>query len=274
MGLLGWIFVAGLAAPALWLARERQRRRRRIRRLRDVLLQVNATGERFDPGTLDDIPPPAARYLRHALAPDALLARTADLHVVGRLRVGSKGDWVPFEGRERISAERGFLWQGRLAALRRLWVEGAEWLVGDDAGAEYAAAGWLPVVNEHHESLARSSAGRLLTDLVWLPGALTPQRGARWATGDADKAVVTPAGSATPLSVDVAEDGRLREVSLVRRRIADDGRVSVCPFGLVIEAEERFGDTVVPVRVTAVWGLGTDDHEECFRAEVNDVRWL
>lgn len=274
MELLGWTFLAGLAALAFWLVRNRRLRRRRIRRLRDVLLQVNAAGERFDVATLDGLPSPAARYLRRALMPDAPLARTADLHLVGRLRVGAGGDWVPFEARERISAERGFLWHGRMAAMRRLSIEGAEWLVGDDAGAEFAAAGWLSVVDVHDESLARSSAGRLLTDLVWLPGALTPQRGARWSMGDADKAIVTPAGSATPLSIDVAEDGRLREVSLVRRRISDDGRISVSPYGLVIEAEERFGDVVVPVRVTAVWGLGTDDHEECFRAQVNDICWL
>jgi hypothetical protein len=273
MALIGWLLLLGLAVGCGWLARLRLGRSRRFARVRDVLLQTNVGGDTFRPETVDGLPVPAARYLRHAIEPGAALARSVDVHMVGKLRVGAD-DWVPFEARERICPERGFIWQARTAALRRLALEGADWLLGEDAGIEYALAGWWPVVTHRGGDLARSAAGRLLVDLVWLPGALTPQRGANWSSGDPDRAVVTLPGSATPMTVCVAADGGLREASIVRRRFAPDGRISVAPYGVSVEASARFDGLCVPTRLVAAWGIGTDAREDFMRVEVDDIRWL
>jgi hypothetical protein len=161
----------------------------------------------------------------------------------------------------------------RASGSRRLCLEGADWLLGEEAGSEFALGGWWPALREGGEEVARSAAGRLLVDLLWLPSALTPQRGANWASGDEHRAVVTPSGSTTPMSVLVDASGAPRQVSLVRRRIAADGRISVSPYGAIIEAEERFDGLTVPVRMIGVWGIGTDDYYEFFRGEVTDIEW-
>jgi hypothetical protein len=198
---------------------------------------------------------------------------SVDVHMVGKLRVGAD-DWVPFEARERICPERGFIWQARTAALRRLTLGGP---TGCSARTRASSTRWGAGGRSSRIAaaiVARSAAGRLLVDLVWLPGALTPQRGASWSSGDPDRAVVTLPGSATPMTVCVAADGGLRDVSIVRRRFAPDGRISVAPYGVSVEASARFDGLCVPTRLVAAWGIGTDAREDFMRVEVDDIRWL
>jgi hypothetical protein len=256
-----------------WLARARRLRRECRDRVRETLLQANVGDERFVAGSVGGLPDPAARYLRHALAPDAPLARSVDVRMSGTMRVAAD-EWVPFEARQRICPERGFIWEARVAVLRRLSVEGADWLFGDEAGIEYALEDWWPVVGRRGQETARSALGRLLVELVWLPSALTPQRGAHWARGDADRAVVTPSGSKSAMTVAVDADGRLREASIVRRRVAANGESSIAPYGISVESEARWGEFIVPDRLTAAWGIGTDDREDFMRINVDDLRWL
>lgn len=273
MPLIVLLSLLPLLAGIGWLARARRLRRERRDRVREVLLQANVGGDRFNADSVDGLPDPAARYLRHALAADAPLARSVDIRLSGSLRVGTD-DWVPFEARQRICAERGFIWEARIAVLRGLGVEGADWLFGDEAGVEYALEDWWPVVGRQGPDTARSALGRLMVELIWLPSALTPQRGARWARGDADRAVVTPSGGKTPLTIAVGDDGRLREASVMRRRVAANGETSIASYGASVEQEERWGDLVVPARLTAAWGIGTDDREDFMRITVDDLRWL
>ena len=267
--LLLLLVLAGLG----WLARARRLRTERFNRVHDVLLQVNVGEEQFRTDSLDLLPVPAQAYLRHALEPGAPLARSADLRMSGTLRV-AEDDWVPFEARQRICAERGFIWESRIAVLSHLHVQGGDWLLAEDAGIEYALAGWWPVLGRRGPDVARSALGRLMVELVWLPSALTPQRGANWSRGDTDRAVVKLAGSATPMTVVVADSGRLVGASVLRRRISANGEISLGSYGVTVEAEERFDGCRVPSRLVAAWGIGTDDHEDFMRVAVDDIRWL
>lgn len=273
MPLLTLLILLGVLTGLGWLARARRLRAERRARLGDLLVQANAGDDRFVADSVDGLPVPAANYLRHALAADTALPRTADIHMSGSLKVGAE-DWVPFEARQRICAERGFIWEAHITALGRLQVAGADWLFGDDAGVEYSLGGWWPILARGGEDMARSAIGRLVVELIWLPSALTPQRGARWARGDADRAVVTPSGSATPMTVVVADDGRLREASIMRRRVAANGETSLSSFGVSVEEEACFGDLRVPSRLVAAWGIGTDDRQDFMRVAVDDIRWL
>ncbi len=273
MPLIALLALLVALAGAGWLARARRLRDEHRARLRDVLLQPNVGGDRFHVATVDALPTPAANYLRRALAPDAPLARSVDVRMSGRLRVAAD-DWVPFEARQRICAERGFLWEARVGVLRRLGVHGADWLLGDEAGVAYHLADWWPVIDQRRPEMARSALGRLMVELIWLPSSLTPQRGATWVSGDSDRAVVTPSGGKVAMSVAVADDGRLREISTVRRRFSANGETSIAPYGVSVQADERWGDFCVPSRLVAAWGIGTDDREDFMQVSVDDIRWF
>lgn len=273
MSVVTLFVLLGLLTGLGWLARARRLRMERCARLNDLLVQVNAGDDRFILDSIDGLPLPARTYLRHALAPGAPLPRSADVRMTGSLLVGGE-DWVPFEAHQRICAERGFIWEAKIAALNRLQVEGTDWLFGEDAGVEYTLGGWWPLLERRNADIVRSALGRLMVELIWLPSALTPQRGARWARGDSDRAVVTPAGSATPMTVVVADDGRLREASIMRRRVAANGETALSSYGVSVEAEAGFGELRVPSRVVVAWGIGTDDREDFMRVAVDDIRWL
>jgi hypothetical protein len=273
MPLIALLLMLAALSGLGWLARARRLRREHRARIRKVLSQANVGGECFAAETLDALPDPAARYLRRAVAAGAPLARSVDVRMTGSLRVGVD-DWVPFEARQRICAERGFLWEARVGVVGRLRTHGADWLVGEEAGMAHALADWWPLLRQNGGETARSALGRFVVELIWLPSALTPQRGAKWMRGDANRAVVTPAGGKSTVAVAVAEDGRLIEVSTVRRRLSPNGESLVAPFGLVIESEQRWGDYVVPAKLVAAWGIGTDDREDFLRLSVDDIRWL
>lgn len=273
MPVVSLLVLLGLLSGLGWLARARRLRAERFARLNDLLVLANAGDDRFIVDSIDGLPVPAASYLRHALPADTPLPRSADIRMSGTLKVG-ENDWVPFEAHQRICAEQGFIWEVRIAALRRLQVQGADWLFGDDAGIEYTLGGWWPILERRNADVARSALGRLMVELIWLPSALTPQRGARWARGDSDRAVVTPAGSSTPMTVVVDGDGCLREASVVRRRVASNGETSLSSYGVSVEAEARFGDFQVPSRLVAAWGIGTDDRQDFMRVAVDEIRWL
>jgi hypothetical protein len=273
MPLIALLALLGLLGGIGWLARARRLRAERFARIRQQLVHANAGDDRFIPDSIDGLPVPAALYLRHALAPGTPLPRSADILMSGSMRVADD-DWVPFRARQRICAERGFIWEVRIAALAHMQMRGADWLFGDEAGNEYALAGWWPVLERRSADVARSAIGRLMVELIWLPSALTPQRNAKWARGDSDRAVVTPAGNATPMTIVVGDDGRLREASVVRRRVDANGESSVCAYGVSIEAEQQFGGFHVPTRLVAAWGIGTDDRADFLRVSVDDIRWL
>jgi hypothetical protein len=256
-----------------WLARARRLRAERFAHIRQQLVHANAGDDRFISDSIDGLPVPAAIYLRHALVPGTPLPRSVDIRMSGTMRV-SDNDWVPFTARQLVCAERGFLWEARIAAMRHVEVCGAEWLFGEDGGSEYALAGWWPVLEQRSPDVARSAVGRLMVELIWLPSALTPQRGAQWTRGDSDRAVVRPAGNATPMTVVVGDDGRLREASVIRRRLNASGETSVCAYGVSVEAERQFGSIRVPTQVVAAWGIGTDDRTDFLRMSVDDIRWL
>lgn len=273
MPALSLLLLLPLLALVGLLARARRLRAARRRRVHDVLLQTNTGDECFLPDTLDALPFPAEKYLRHALVPGAPLSRSADIRMRGTLRVGAD-DWVPFEARQRINGERGFLWEARVGVLGRMTLDGADWLLADEAGAAWALADWIPAVEKDGAELARSASGRLLVELAWLPTTLTPQRGARWSRGDNQRAVVTIPGNAHPMTVAVRDDGRLLEASILRRRIGADGRSSVAPYGMIVEAEARFGDLTVPSELVLAWGIGTDDRYDFMRVVVEGIDWL
>jgi hypothetical protein len=66
----------------------------------------------FRPAHVDDIPVPAAAYLRHAIAPGTWLPSRIRLRMHGHIKVGV---WLPFEAEQVIDTELGFQWTASIA---------------------------------------------------------------------------------------------------------------------------------------------------------------
>ena len=265
-----------LLSAFLLLRRRRARVAELHRHVFNRLALPDVSGDVFSFRETALLPPPAERYLRHAIREGAPLAKTVDLHLLGEIRVRPDGDWFKFEAMERICPERGFLWQARIEGVGRAYAEGAEYFCDGDAASDFVVLGLLPLVRVQGGEFARSSAGRLVIESVWLPTCLTPTRGATWEPGDEHRATVRLPGLAeiSTLNVTVAESGALVDVSMMRHQGGEARSFGLMPYGVRVEKESRFGEYTIPAKIVATWGYGTDVAEEFMRVTVEDARFL
>lgn len=273
-----WVLViaACLAGLVMILRVRRDRMLALHRQIFNRLALPDVSGDVFEPKQTVLLPPPASRYLRHAIEPGAPLARTVDLHMIGEIRASESGDWFNFEAAQRICPERGFLWQARIEALGRLFAEGADYYCDGFAGSDFFIAGPWPLSHVKGGEFSRSAAGRLIIESIWLPTSLVAARGAEWTSGDQHRVTVRLPGQAesSSLNMTVAESGALVDVTMMRHLGGEGRSFGLMPYGLRVEAEKRFAEYTIPSRVSAVWGYGTDAAEEYLRIQIENARFL
>jgi len=277
IALIMLLLLVAIAAIVLGIGRLRYRRSRLgHRRIFNALAVPDLTGDRYDLRQLALLPEPAGRYLRHALPADGQLARTVDLYLVGKIRPRPQDEWIGFEAHERVCPGRGFVSESRLQGLGPVAVEGADYLLGDDAGSEYFLGGLLRLVNNHDQDLCLSAQGRLLLASVWLPSGLLPDSGVRWQPGDAAHvtAVVPAADSSVALNFTITETGALAEVVMMRHAdpVLGPGRRS--PFSIVAHSEGCWDGFTIPSRFTASWEHGTEAPFAFLEARVESARFF
>ena len=251
----------------------RSRRRRSARRAEvfDDLLTLDVSGREFRAPDLEGLPDRAAAWLRNALVPGQPVSLTVDVRLAGHIRAPGEDEWLPFRARQRVSAGKGFIWEGRLAALGPFFLSGAEWFRDGRHESRFDLQGLFPAVREGGEADGRAARSRFLLEHLWLPAALLPASGAAWSeTGDGLAAVV-PAGWNVPLGLGIEPGGVLRSASVLRFR-PDTGRMA--NFGLSVEREGDFDGHRLPARFAGGWDFGTDDYVETIRATVESVRYF
>ena len=120
----------------------------------------------------------------------------------------------------------------------------------------HRAFGRIPLVNETGPDLARSAAGRLVSELIWTPAvALHPA--VTWVAvdGHTATAVVPYGGENHEVSLAVDPAGAPQKVSMQRWARSDRGPYQQRQFGAEIHREATFAGFTVPTQVTA----GYDD---------------
>lgn len=229
--------------------------------------------QRFDPDTLEALPPPAQRYLANALPDGVALSSLVELEMDGTIKLG--GRWLRFTAHQILRGGVGFVWAPTVGG-RLIRFVGADVLGPDDARMEFRLHGRIPVVRASGDDVRRSAQGRLAAETVaWLPQALTPQAGARWVGVDDQWATVTLDAAGTPLDVHVCvdDDGRIRRLWLQRWK---DSAKPPCfaPFGGAVESVHTTADGVrIAATGTVGWDVGTADHAdgEFFRYRITNA---
>lgn len=214
----------------------------------------------------DSLPHPVRRYLAHAVPAGEAGIPGVRLTMSGRIKVGI---WLPFVATQRCDG-KSFVWRASvgLGPLRPLDVtdryEGGE---GSTCGKLLSR--WT-LFEQTDANVVRSAAGRAALEAMFAPRALLPGRGYAW-RAEADDHIVASA-EIPPEHVEVhlriAPDGRLLNVAAQRWREVTKGTFAYLPFGADIHAERRFGDVVIPSRVSAGWNYGTDRYSPFFKATI------
>lgn len=230
-------------------------------------LAAEPATERFLPERVADLPGPAQRYLRHAIRDGTPLATSVRLAMSGAIQTEAGGPWMSLKAEELLAPPRGFVWKAT-ARSGLLRLVGADTYVQGEGQLSFWLFGLFPVVRAAGEGVSRSSIGRLVGEAVWCPATLLPREGVSWEPIDDDRVRVTMTveGHPTPMTLDVAPDGRLREVVVLRYNESQKGFAQgEIPFGVVAEEEATFEGYTIPVRVRGGWGYGTGDYVESFR---------
>jgi hypothetical protein len=120
---------------------------------------------------------------------------------------------------------------------------------------------------------ARSGAGRAALEALWTPASLLPSRGVSW-RADSDGLLVAGwdiSPERPELHITIDADGAVRSWRAQRWR---DSGVGYQPFGADVDVERTFGELIIPSRLTAGWGHGTDRWAPFFKCEVTALERL
>jgi len=260
--LAGVLFLAVVALCVL-----RSRDNSRVNRIWSTLRVSAEPAAAFSPRMVADLPPVAQRYLLHAIKPETPLAERVEIGMSGEIKPA--GSWLPFKAKQTLARGRGFVWRAK-AKQGFVSMEVTDHYAAGGARVQVALFGLLPLVNASGPDIAKSAAGRLLGESVWLPAAFLPQNGAAWEEVDSSNAKVTLAVNdlATTLTLTVDGEGRLREVVFLRW---NDTEKAFVPFGVAVEEERTFGGYTIPSKLRAGWWYGTERYNEFFRATVEQA---
>jgi hypothetical protein len=213
------------------------------------------------------------RYFERAIAPGTALAARVRLRMHGEIKLNNH--WYPLEAEQVIHADRGMIWQARTRMAAGVVIKGSDRLV-DGAGAMlWRLFGLIPVMRASGADIARSGAGRMAAELVWLPSALCRQD-VTWTAFDAKcaQAHFTLQGYAITLNLVLDDRGRLNAVYLKRWGDVGSGDFREADFGGIVEAETTLAGYTIPSRLRIGWFFGTPRFEsegEFFRVAIDEA---
>lgn len=257
-----------LAASSLALGVRRLARDRTFDRLEHNLLAVpGVPSDVFTPALVAELPEPTRRYLLHAIAPGTPLASAVRLEMTGTMRPSPEGPAVDLRADEVLAPRRGFIWTAQ-ARMGGVPVRVRDHYYRGKGGVGVTLLGLVPLpTSGDADDVARSSHGRLVAEAVWCPIALV-HPSVTWEAIDADRARYTlyVDGEAEAVTVHVAPDGSLREVTLERWGDVEGPPARRIPYGFRVDAEGTFGGLTIPTRLVGGWHYGTDRFDEAAAA--------
>ena len=224
----------------------------------------------FDPDTLDDSLPLAQRYLRRAIAPGTPLASAVRLQMHGTIKLGHQ--WHFFTGEEVIRWQRGMIWRAT-TWMQGLPIFGADRLVDGVCDVRWKLLGLLPVMQASGKDVARSGAGRIQGEAVWLPSVFCNPE-VHWTELNASqvRADFTAFGEPAHLTLTLDVQGSIQRVAFQRWGNPEGGDYHYATFGVTAEASGTFEGYTIPTQIRAGWFLGTDRFEpegEFFRCTID-----
>jgi hypothetical protein len=222
------------------------------------LAAPTARPARFDPVGVAHLPAPARRWLGHAIAPGTPLLRSVELDMHGEIRLGS---WRSFEAREVLAPLDGFVWSVT-AHLAGLPVHGFDRHTRGSGQMRHRLFG-VPLVSAAGPDLTRSAAGRLTSEMAFVPAVGAVAEVAWRAVDDRDAvALLSCDGRIHEVTLTVGPSGALQRATIPRWARLGRGPYQEHVFTAVFHDEATFGGYTIPSRVTAGWGYCTGQWNE------------
>lgn len=229
----------------------------------------------FDAAMVDDLPEPARRFFRFAIAEGTPLLPVVDLKMSGQFSLGTKEapKYMDMQAHQVLAAPHGFVWKmsGRSGVMSLSGSDAAGW-------TRFWLAGVLPVARFGGTSdHSRAAFGRYVAEAVfWAPAAVLPGPNVSWEGVSANRAAVTlrHGALAQTVEVSVAADGRPTQVVFPRWSDANpEKKYRLQMFGGYLSAFKEVQGYRVPTHVEAGNFFGSDAYFPFFIADVNAVSY-
>ena len=204
---------------------------------------------------------PVERYLRHAIRDGAAEGPGVRLTMSGRIRVGP---WLLFKGVETCDG-RSFVWHARVAGGLLVVTDRFDRGAGSTEGRLF---GRRTLFRSAGPDTTRSAAGRAALEAIWAPRSLLPEHGVTWRAESDELIVASWEVPPERPEVHLLIDRRGAVCSSWAQRWRDGG---YAPCGCEVHEERRWGDLVVPSRVTVGWDFGTAAYRPFFTAQVEGL---
>lgn len=226
----------------------------------------------FDPSTIDGLPEPAQRWLRHAIEPGMPLFCAIEIQMSGEIKLGK---WRRFTATQALVPDAGFVWAAH-TKLAGLPVSGFDSYSLGEGRMSWRMLGVIPVMSASGYDVTRSAADRLSAESVLLPSSLVA---ATWRSAPQPNTATylrhfggrAARGRAT---VTVAPDGQLRSVSMLRWGAPLGGRFSEHLFEVTFGGEYLIDGLAVPDVWSAAWIDGGGNRQEFLRASIDTADCL
>jgi hypothetical protein len=240
----------------------------------DELWALPRTPQRnFTPDLVRDLPPPARRYLEHAIAPGTPLATAVRVRMHGEIKLKK---WLPFTAVQVSRWDRGFVWRASVG-MGLLTVRGHDRYIDGDGDMRWRLLGIVPVQQAHDADIARSAAGRFAAEAWMLPAALCSPD-VEWSArnGAYARASFLVHGQRHAVEFSVDPQGQLLACRSRRWGNPGGGAFRDADFGGSFATEKTFGGFTLPTSLSAGWYFGSDryaDDGEFFRATIDSVEF-
>ncbi len=237
--------------------------------------RAGPAGVAFDPAAVADLPEPARRYFRYAIAAGTPLASLVEIDMEGEIGLGTKERprYGPMTARQILAPPHGLVWRVHTGVL-----SGSDGATPDTSWTRFWLLQLIPVVRvsgsaDHH----RSAFGRVVSEgAFWVPASLLPAANVAWTPVDDDTARATVAyrGFSQSVDVTVEADGRPSRVMIQRWSNANAARIfREQPFGGYLSDFREIDGYRVPMRVEGGNLIGTADYFPFFKAQVRAIRF-
>jgi hypothetical protein len=151
------------------------------------------------------LPPPVARYIKHALLTEKRRIVIAHYRQVGTLRTDTRSErWMNFTASQVTSPSLSeYVWDARFSLMPLLYLRVIDSFVGGRGAGQVALLSAVPIGSAGGTTeMNSSSLHRFLAEAVWYPTALLPIPALSWTLIDDASALVTLTQGAISVSLE------------------------------------------------------------------------
>jgi hypothetical protein len=208
----------------------------------------------FTSDTLNRLPPPVSRYLRHVLPQGQRRIVGAD--AVQEAEFFVNGAWKPLRATQRFSvAPPGFVWDARIEMARLLSVYVRDAYADGEGSMRATLLGLYTLTDQKGRSeLDAGALQRYLGEALWIPTAFLPGSGITWAPAGDRAAVATITDGETAVSLEFRFNDKDEVAEVVGLRFAENnGSYELRPWQVQCGDYARESGMLVPLFCEVAW---------------------